>query len=102
MSKGKKKMSVEVTKIGTGRISPTVSRSEAAAIIGCTPNNVDNYARQGLLTNIGEAGRYGRPKFLRSQCEKLRDNRPAKGRPVGIPNPRGGRKKKIRKDDGRV
>jgi len=75
-------------------ISPTVDRAEAAAIIGCTANNVDNYAKQGLLVNVGGAGRYARPRFLRKQCEALRDRRPRRGRPTGIPNPRGGRRKK--------
>src|SRR5262245_31919808 len=70
-----------------------ISRQQAASIIGCTAANIDNYLRQGLLTNMGEEGRYKRPRLLLSEVMKLR--RPAKGRPFGIPNPRGGRKSKL-------
>lgn len=57
----------------------------AAKIMKLTRQQVLNLAESGDLTDYGEGGRYGRRRFLRSDCERLANpkNRRPQGRQIG-------------------
>lgn len=60
----------------TGDLSPT----ETARLLGVVASTVRSYVQRGLLTPIAIAP--GRYRYMRTEVEALRANRPKDGRPV--------------------
>lgn len=53
--------------LGRGDAGETVSREEAAAILGVHPDSITRWQRQGKIRNVGTRGQ---PRFLRDELPR--------------------------------